>query len=58
MPSRMNDEVFLYFVYGTSSLIKSHVAWSRRKVTTRGFRVTRSPRFRGAVIDLYRVIDG
>jgi hypothetical protein len=54
MPSRMNDEVVLYFVYGTSSLIQSHVAWSRRKVTTRGFRVTRSPRLRVAVIDLYR----
>jgi hypothetical protein len=51
MPSRMKDEAFLYFVYGTSSLIQSHVAWSRRKVTTRGFRVTRSPRLREAVID-------
>jgi hypothetical protein len=26
MPSRMKDEVFLYFVYGTSCLIQSHVA--------------------------------
>jgi hypothetical protein len=26
IPSRMKDEVFLYFAYGTSSLIRSHVA--------------------------------
>jgi hypothetical protein len=26
MPSRMNDEAFLYLVYGTSSLMNSHVA--------------------------------
>jgi hypothetical protein len=26
MPSRMKDEAFRYFVYGTSSLMKSHVA--------------------------------
>jgi hypothetical protein len=26
MPSRMKDEAFLYFVYGTSCLIKSHVS--------------------------------
>jgi hypothetical protein len=26
MPSRMNDEVFLYFVYGTTSFILSQVA--------------------------------
>jgi hypothetical protein len=26
MPSRMNDDAFLYFVYGTSSLMNSHVA--------------------------------
>jgi hypothetical protein len=29
MPSRMNDEAFLYLVYGTSFLMKSHVASSR-----------------------------
>ena len=51
MPSRMNDEAFLYLVYGTSSLMNSHVAWSMRKVTTRDFPVTRSPRLREAVID-------
>ena len=50
MPSRMKDEVFVYFVYGTSLLIQSHVSWSIRKVTTRGFRVTRSP-CREAVTD-------
>jgi hypothetical protein len=44
MPSRMNDEAFLYLVYGTSSLMNSHVAWSMRKVTTRDFAFTRSPR--------------
>jgi hypothetical protein len=49
MPSRMNDEAFLYLVYGTSCLMNSHVAWSMRKVTTRDFPVTRSPR--EAVID-------
>jgi hypothetical protein len=48
MPSRMKDEAFLYFVYGTSSRIRSHVACSMRKVTTRGFRVTRSPALREA----------
>ena len=42
MPSRMNDEAFLYLVYGTSSLMNSHVAWSMRKVTTRDFAFTRS----------------
>jgi hypothetical protein len=47
----MNDETFRYLVYGTSCLMKSHVASSRRKVTTRGFRVTRCPHFREAVID-------
>jgi hypothetical protein len=26
MPSRMKDEAFLYLVYGTTSLIQSHVA--------------------------------
>ena len=51
MPARMKDEVFLYLVYGTSLLIQSHVASSRRKLMTRGFRVTRSPRLREAVID-------
>jgi hypothetical protein len=51
MPSRMNDEAFLYLVNGTSSLMKSHVAWSMRKVTTRDFAFTRSPRLREAVID-------
>ena len=30
-----------YFVYGASLLIQSHVASSRRKVTTRGFRIIR-----------------
>ena len=51
MPSRMNDEAFLYLVYGTSCLMNSHVAWSMRKVTTRDFAFTRSPRLREAVID-------
>jgi hypothetical protein len=49
MPSRMKDEVFLYFVYGTSCLMKSHVASSMRKVTTRDFAFTRCPRFGEAV---------
>src|SRR5215831_606915 len=49
IPSRMNDEVLPYFVYGATFLMRSHVAWSRRKVTTRGFRVIRSPHFREAV---------
>jgi hypothetical protein len=51
MPSRMKDEAFPYLVYGTTPLILSHVASSRRKVTTRGFRITRSPRLREVVID-------
>jgi hypothetical protein len=36
-------------VYGASFLILSHVASSKRKVTTRGFRIIRSPCFREAV---------
>jgi hypothetical protein len=47
----MKDEVFRYLVYGASLFTQSHVASSRRKVTTRGFRVTRSPGVREAMID-------
>ena len=49
IPSRMKDDVLPYFVYGATFVILSHVAWSRRKVTTRGFRVIGSPHFREAV---------
>ena len=58
IPSRMNDDVLPYFVYGATFVILSHVASSIRKVTIRGFRVIRSPRFREAVAPWHRAIDG